>query len=554
MALAAGQRHNMEHTTFLGHYRISTNYDGAPRELGRAGTAITYKAKDSRSGEPVSLKLIPITSLDPEAQEQFEEQARTAQQLHHINIVKVLDFGKEAEQFVYISEYLEGETLNAWVDAHGPMPVDAVLRVAAQVVSALSAASFHRLVYRAITPSNLLIVPGPTADGGWPLVKLTDFGSSDLKLDSHGANAPERDFSNARQFASPEQSQHGTVDFRSEIYSLGATMLFLLTGVAPLAKTRLQQLRQFPKPLRNLLADMLRANPDKRPQDPVALAERIRECLLRIERRQAFARRLGIPLAATTLGKSRISSTPLAQVVGGILVFAAILVATGLLAAFLLPADINPFRHRTTERQTIGVPIGVPDASPSAPSQAPNAAPVVANQPVTNDESTTTGANQSGSPTTQQEQPSGSEPVASATSPNAASANSDASTQAGSSSQEQVTSSAQANVASQPAIPNESSSPSTKKSVASPSRRARAADIAVNGQPRLPRGSMRARFVGITSDGRLILRLPSGRTVIATPGSEDEDQIAPRRQRRLRMDRGQIVSPPSSELDDFPND
>jgi serine/threonine protein kinase len=542
----------MEHTTFLGHYRISTNYDGAPRELGRGGTAITYKARDNRSGEPVSLKLIPITSLDPEAQEQFEEQARTAQQLHHLNIVKVLDFGKEAEQFVYVSEYLEGETLNAWVDAHGPMPADAVLRVAAQVVSALSAASFHRLVYRAITPSNLLIVPGPTADGGWPLVKLMDFGSSDLKLDSQGANAPERDFSNARQFASPEQLQHGTVDFGSEIYSLGATMLFLLTAVAPLAKMRLQQLRQFPKPLRNLLADMLRANPDKRPQDPVALAERIRECLLRIERRQAFARRLGIPLAATTLGKSRISSTPLAQVVGGIIVFAAVVVVTGLLAALLLPVDINPFRHRTAERQTIGVPIGVPDASPSAPSQATNAAPVIANQPVTNGESTATGANQSGSPTIQQEQPSSSESVASATSPNAASANPDASTQADNSSQEQVTSSAQANVASQPAIPNEPSSPS--KSVAPPSRRARAADIAVNGQPRLPRGSMRARFVGITSDGRLILRLPSGRTVIATPGSEDEDQIAPRRQRRLRMERGQIVSPPSSEPDDFPND
>ena len=545
----------MEHTTFLGHYRISTNYDGAPQELGRTGTAITYKARDSRSGEPVSLKLIPITSLDPEAQEQFEEQARAAQQLHHLNIVKGLDFGKEAEQFVYVSEYLEGETLDAWVDAHGPMPADAVLRVAQQVVSALSAASFQRLVYRAITPSNLLIVPGPTADGGWPLVKLTDFGSSDLKLDSHEANAPERDFSNARLFASPEQSQHGTVDFRSEIYSLGATMLFLLTGVAPLAKMRSHNLRQFPKPLRNLLAYMLRGNPDKRPQDPVALAETIRECLLRIERRQAFARRLGIPLAATTLGKSRISSTPLAQVVGGIIVFVAVVVVTGLLAALLLPADINPFRHRTAERQAIGVPIGVPDASPSAPSQATNAAPVVANQPVTNGESTTTGANQSGSPTIQQAPPSSSESVASATSPNAASANSDASTQADNSNQEQVTSSAQANVASQPATPNESSSPSQKKNVGSPSRRARAADdIAVNGEPRLTRGSMRARFVGITSDGRLILRLPSGRTVIATPGSENEDDIAPRRQRRLHMERGQIVSPPSPELDDFPND
>jgi serine/threonine protein kinase len=545
----------MERTTFLGHYRLSINHDGAPRELSRAGTAITYKASDTRSGDRVSLKLIPITSIDPETLEQFEEQARAAQHLHHINIAKVLDFGREAEHLVYVSEYLEGETLDSWIAEHGPMPPDAVLRVAAQVVSALSAASFHRLVYRAITPSNLLIVPGPTADGGWPLIKLTDFGSSDLKVDSHRGDAPERDFSKAAQFASPEQLQRGTVDFGSEIYSLGATMYFLLTGAAPGAKIRLQQLRQFPKALRDLVAHMLRANPDKRPQDPVALAEAIRECLVKIERRQAFARRLGIPLAAIMPGKLRMPTTPFGQVVGGIIVFAAVMLATGLLAAFLLPDDLNPFRQKTAERQTIGIPIGVPDASSSPPSQGTNAAPAVANQPVTAGESTTAGVNQSGSPTIQQEQPSSSESVASATAaPNEASPTSDASTQADNSSQEQATSSAQANVASQPASPSETSIPSEKKSIASPSRRARAADIAVNGQPRLPRGSMRARFVGITSDGRLIFRLPSGRTVIATPGSENEDDIAPRRQRRLRMERGQIVSPPSSELDDFPND
>jgi len=545
----------MERTTFLGHYRLSINHDGAPRELSRAGTAITYKASDTRSGDRVSLKVIPITSIDPETLEQFEEQARAAQHLHHINIAKVLDFGREAEHLVYVSEYLEGETLDSWIAEHGPMPPDAVLRVAAQVVSALSAASFHRLVYRAITPSNLLIVPGPTADGGWPLIKLTDFGSSDLKVDSHRGDAPERDFSKAAQFASPEQLQRGTVDFGSEIYSLGATMYFLLTGAAPRAKMRLQQLRQFPKALRDLVAHMLRANPDKRPQDPVALAEAIRECLVKIERRQAFARRLGIPLAAIMPGKLRMPTTPLGQVVGGIIVFAAVMLATGLLAAFLLPDDINPFRQRTAERQTIGIPIGVPDASSSPPSQGTNAAPVVAHQPVTAGESTTAGVNQNGSPTIQQEQPSSSESVASATAPpNEASPTSDASTQADNSRQEQATASAQANVASQPASPSESGSPSEKKSVASPSRRARAADIAVNGQPRLPRGSMRARFVGITSDGRLIFRLPSGRTVIATPGSENEDNVAPRRQRRLRMERGQIVAPPSSDLDDFPND
>ena len=121
----------MEHTTFLEHYRISVDRDGAPRELGRAGAAITYKAVDKRSGEPVALKLIPIANIDPEVQKQFEEQARPAQQLHHSNIAKVLDFGKEAGQFVYVSEYLEGETVDSWIEEHGPMPPDAVLRVAA---------------------------------------------------------------------------------------------------------------------------------------------------------------------------------------------------------------------------------------------------------------------------------------------------------------------------------------------------------------------------------------------------------------------------------------
>src|SRR5206468_9626176 len=149
----------------------------------------------------------------------------------------------------------------------------------------------------------------------------------------------------------------------------------------------------------------------------VALAETIRECLLRIEKRHAFGRRLGIPLAATTLGKSRISSTPLVQVVGGIIVFAAVVVVTGLLAAFLLPADINPFRHRTAERQTIGVPVGVPDASPFAPSQPTNPTPVVANQPPPS-----TGANQSPSPNPEQGQPPpSSQSLAATTSPSEAS-------------------------------------------------------------------------------------------------------------------------------------
>jgi len=345
------------------------------------------------------------------------------------------------------------------------------------------------------------------------------------------------------------------MDFRSEIYSLGATMLFLLTGIAPQAKMRLQQLRQFPKPLRNLLTYMLRGNPDKRPQDPVALAELIRECLLKIERRQAFARRLGIPLAANTLGKSRISSTPLAQVVGGIIVFAAILVVTGLLAAFLLPADINPFRHSAAEPKTIGVPVGIPYTSSSQVPQPTNPAPLMANQPVTSGSPPSTGANQSPSLSPEQGQPSpGSQPLAATTSPRQASQTSSPSTQ--STDQAQTDSAAPANVAPQPPTANESNSLAKKQKTAG-LKRAQPGQ-AFPGERGSESGTTRgrwarARVVGITSDGKLIFRLPSGHTEIVAPDS-DQEEFAPQRQRRLHMERGQIVSPPSSELDDFPND
>jgi serine/threonine protein kinase len=162
-ALGRAAARIMEQTTFAEHYRICAKGDGSPRELSRTGSAITYKAKDIRSGEPVALKLIPIASVDPAARERFEEQARAAQLLDHINIAKVCAFGVEDHHFVFVSEYLEGERADSWITAHGPMALDAVLRIALQVVSALSAASFHGLTHRAIWPSNFMIVPGPTS-------------------------------------------------------------------------------------------------------------------------------------------------------------------------------------------------------------------------------------------------------------------------------------------------------------------------------------------------------------------------------------------------------
>ena len=534
----------MERTTFLEHYCTSPSSEGAPRELNRTGAAITYRAIDERSGDAVALTLIPIASIDPATREQFEEQARAAQKVRHINIARVFDFGHEEDHFVYVSEFLQGEPLASWVEENGAMPADAVLRVAEQIVSVLSTASFHKLTRCAIQPSNLMIVPGSTPEGGWPFVKLMNFGLAGLKLHKpNGGDGREESFSTAPKFASPEQVQHETVDFRSEVYSLGATMYFMLTGAAPPTDLRRQQLRVFPKALRNLLGNMLRHDPNQRPKDPVVLTEMIRECLVRIERRQALARRLGVPLAGVIPRKSRTPSTPLAQVFRGILVFAALVLAAGVLGAFLLPADINPFRHRTAAKQLIGVPIGVPEASPSAPPQAINTEPVVASQPATNAAASAV-ADQSPSPGLEQRQTSNPDFVAAATPPSVAYPTAGPSVQ--NPDQAQTNSMTQANAEPQPSVASDSTSPTKKGKVAgSTSKRTRTGQAFVGQRdsesPRRGRWA-RARMVGITSDGRLIFRLPSGRTAIVAPDS-DEDQFLPRRHRRPSVDRDDIFSP-----------
>src|SRR5438309_4774828 len=269
----------MEDTTFFKHYRVCTSEDDSADEVSRTGAAINYKAIDTRSKESVQLQLIPVTTVEPTKLQQLKERAETAEKLDHVNIAKTLAVGVEHDYLALVSEHFEGETADSWIVAHGPMPADAALRVGLQVVRAVAAAAFFGLAHRAIQPSNLMIVPGQSPDGGWPFVKLLNFGLAGLELHSEGSEARELAPSIAPQFASPEQLLDHEIDFRSQIYSLGATMCFLLTGAVPLAvsgmKARLRarhlpELRRAPRALGSLLVHMLRENPENRPQDPVA--------------------------------------------------------------------------------------------------------------------------------------------------------------------------------------------------------------------------------------------------------------------------------------------
>ncbi len=534
--------------TFFEHYRICDNQDGSP--VSRSGPAINYKAIDTRSHEPVLLQLIPLPTVDQTERAQFEERARTAQKLDHVNIAKVFAVGVEHEHLGLVSEYLEGETADSWIVGHGPMAPDAVLRAGLQVVRALGAAAFFGLTHRAIQPSNLMIVPGESPDGGWPFVKLLNFGLAGLELHSNSAEARELAPSMSPQFASPEQLLNREIDFRSEMYSLGATMCFLLTGAAPLSVSgmkarlrlrRLPELRHSPRALRNLLVHMLRENPEDRPQDPVALESQIRECLTKVERRQAIGRKLGIPLAAVIPRKPKEPkkpSTPLAQVLRGIVVFAVLVLAAAAVDEFFFPDKI-PFLHSTGK---IGVPVGVPDASSSAQTAAhpTNATSVAANQPVTNT-----------SPDIQQAQSSSAQLAPAASPVDTASATANTSAQIASAAQTTepwppAAGSSEQSTAGSPdesssAQSSESSEPSKKKTAGSTSNRAstsRSARInrALPYEDRFGRapgyqGQPRARVIGATPDGRPILRLPSGRVVIVRRRYDEGDVFAqpPRR-------------------------
>jgi len=563
----------MEPTTFFKHYRICTSEAG--REVSRTGAAINYKAIDARSHEPVRLQLIPLATIDPEKLDQLKERAETAEKLDHVNIAKTFAVGVEHDYLALVSEHLEGETADSWIVAHGPMPADAALRVGLQIVRAIGAAAFFNLTHRAIQPSNLMIVPGQSPDGGWPFVKLLNFGLAGLELHSDSAEASELAPSISPQFASPEQRANGEIDFRSEMYSLGATMCFLLTGAAPLAVSgmkarlrirRLPELRRAPKVLHNLLVYLLRENPENRPQDPVALEHQMRDCLTKIERRQAIGRRLGIPLAAVIPRKAKEPkepATPLAQVARGFVAVAVLVLAAAAAAEYFFPDKIPYFRRS----EKIGVPVGVPDAAKFAttPSQATTAAPVAANQPAQNASPAIAAANQSSPSVAQQDQSSNATGSNTGTSPtqiwkqiaSAAKASELASPGLGPS--EPPSSSALENSEQSSSTESDGSSVSSKEKTVTSHRRSTSEDARTDrvlpyqenyDRESTYQGRRHARVIGRTPDGRLIVRLSSGR-VVTLPRLND-DAYRPRLHRRSYFDRPDDSTPPSQPFS--PND
>src|SRR4029077_6448978 len=296
------------------HFEVEVGADGFPIELGSGAIAITYRARDTVLNSVVALKVIDRkVAKMPGVRSRFLREARAAAQIHHPNVARVSHYGEQDGECFYVMELVEGETLEAKVRREGPMPLALALEVMEQATRALAAAEKCGVVHRDIKPSNIMLESDPS---GALIVKVIDYGIAKI-LDpeaERGAEQTQTAFIGTPAFASPEQfapSEQRKIDTRSDIYSLGATFWYLLSGRVPFVGRTLQevaarQTEELPlEQLKNthvparvvaLLQLMLAAHPAKRPQTARELLSAIHGCYTKFsteararQKRAAFA-------------------------------------------------------------------------------------------------------------------------------------------------------------------------------------------------------------------------------------------------------------------------
>ena len=311
-------------------YELITGEDGAPIELGRGAMGVTYKAFDTNLRCEVALKVIhPRYLTDESSRARFLSEARAAAQLRQRNIASVFHLGSERNEYFYAMELVEGETIEDRVRRKGPIDCAAALDIALQITRALTATGSRQFVHRDVKPSNVMLC---TEADGAIVAKLIDFGlvRGITEQFARATVGPARQFANRTNssrrtaggseglvvprarvgfigtphFASPEQFAGEKTDARSDIFSLGVTLWFMLTSKLPFDAPReairrkqisgalpLDQLKGTPRPVVDLIKRMLEADPAKRPQSPAALKEQLNNCIAAIDAAKQKQRR-----------------------------------------------------------------------------------------------------------------------------------------------------------------------------------------------------------------------------------------------------------------------
>jgi eukaryotic-like serine/threonine-protein kinase len=300
-------------------YELVAGNDGAPVELGHGAMGVTYKAFDTNLRCEVALKVIhPRYLADEASRARFLSEARAAAQFRHRNIASVFHLGSERGEYYYAMELVEGETIEERVRRSGAIDCSTALDIVVQITRALVATGSRQFVHRDIKPSNVMLC---TEADGAIVAKLIDFG---LVRPSSGPLGAREGFIGTPHFASPEQFAGKPTDARSDIYSLGVTFWFMLSGKLPFTGTReeiqrqqlsaalpLDQLKGIPRATVDLIKRMLDSDPAQRPQSPAALKEQLSKRISAIDaakqkrrRRFAYSGLAATAIIITALGAS----------------------------------------------------------------------------------------------------------------------------------------------------------------------------------------------------------------------------------------------------------
>ena len=248
--------------------------------IAEGGTSSVFKALDSESGSVVALKIIKQESgANPAVMDQHEAQARAIAGIDHANIIRIFKIGKTQGYFYLAMELLRGWSLDDRIQARGRLDEETVLQIGSEAAEGMAALLAHGLLHRDIKPANILFTESRS-------VKLVDFGLSAPALGEIWGTP---------NYIAPEKLAEEPEDFRSDIFSLGATLFHALAGRAPcetdhIPLEALRELKKHPADLRSLapgvreetvqmIERMMALDPAERPAGYPELIEQLREVL-----------------------------------------------------------------------------------------------------------------------------------------------------------------------------------------------------------------------------------------------------------------------------------
>lgn len=267
----------------FGDYEVLCDASGEPWLLGSGSYGQTYKARNILLGTELAIKVIRSDlSMSESVRQRFFNEGRALAHLVHEHIALLRHFGiSDASQIYYVMDYCAGGTLAQRVTRLGPRPPGEALEIVRQATCALVAAHAQGVIHRDLKPSNLMLTHAPP-----PLhVKVIDFGLAQASVVAAAGGR----FHGTAQWASPEQLREDSLDGRSDLFSLGLILWFLLVGRPPDTGSAASIMQRrldpggyaghlpldLPPDIRDLLGSLLETDPDRRVGSAMELRDRL---------------------------------------------------------------------------------------------------------------------------------------------------------------------------------------------------------------------------------------------------------------------------------------